>query len=225
MYITQFSNSLVLETTGPKYRADLGIAIQFGWALGYIILPGAAYLLRDFRYLQLVCTLPQLLLLLGWWFIPESPRWLLTQMKIDLAEKSLRKAAITNGYKPQNLDSKINKLLLKFREDEEQQKDLKKVTLWDLWKSKNMRRKTALLYFTWFVNTFVYYGLSLNTGNLGGNPYLNFLVAGAVEFPAYALTMYLLRTYGRRKPISAALLGGGLGCLMTLFFQDKGSFS
>lgn len=125
---------------------------------------------------------------------------------------------ISNGHKPNNLDSKLKKLLLRFTYDEEKQAEMKKISLWDLWKDPSMRKKTACLYFTWFVNTFVYYGLSLNTNNLGGNPFLNFLVAGAVEFPAYALTMFLLRRFGRRKPLAAVLLGGGIGCLMTLFF-------
>lgn len=43
-----------------------------------------------------------------------------------------------------------------------------------------------------FVNSGVYYGLSLNTSNLGGNDYLNFLISGAVEIPAYAFLLFSL---------------------------------
>ena len=31
----------------------------------------------------------------------------------------------------------------------------------------------------------VYYGLSLNSSELGGDDYINFLLSGAVEMPAY----------------------------------------
>ncbi|CAG2117590.1 unnamed protein product, partial [Medioppia subpectinata] len=72
-----------------------------------------------------------------------------------------------------------------------------------------------------FVNAFIYYGLSLNTNNLGGNPFINFLLAGAVEFPAYALCIYLLKRYGRRWPLSAAMFGAGLGCLATIPFMTS----
>ncbi|CAG2173306.1 unnamed protein product, partial [Oppiella nova] len=76
---------------------------------------------------------------------------------------------------------------------------------------------TAIL----FVNAFIYYGLSLNTNNLGGNPFINFLMAGAVEFPAYALCIYLLKKYGRRLPLTAAMLGGGIACLLTIPFMTS----
>ena len=81
-----------------------------------------------------------------------------------------------------------------------------------------------MLCFDRFVNAFIYYGLSLNTNNLGGNPFINFLLAGAVEFPAYALCIYLLKKFGRRLPLCVAMLGGGLACLLTIPFTDgKGS--
>ena len=46
---------------------------------------------------------------------------------------------------------------------------------------------------------FEYYGFSLSAGNLGGNTFINFLIMGAVEFPAYFLSMYLLKRFGRRN--------------------------
>ena len=48
-----------------------------------------------------------------------------------------------------------------------------------------------------FTNSMIYYGLTLNTSNLGGNPYLNCFIAGAVEIPAYiiAQVMHILFIY------------------------------
>lgn len=66
-------------------------------------------------------------------------------------------------------------------------KNVMKSSLLDLLKQPKLRPRTCCIYLTWFVTAFVYYGLSLNTNNLGGNPYYNFLVSGAVEFPAYVL--------------------------------------
>lgn len=83
----------------------------------------------------------------------------------------IEKGAIINGYEPSDLETKIKQLSNKFAAESEEQKVFARVTLWDLWKSAKMRRKTIFLYFTWFVNTFVYYGLSLNTNNLGGNAF------------------------------------------------------
>ncbi len=62
----------------------------------------------------------------------------------------------------------------------------------------------------------VYYGLSLNTSNLGGNDYLNFLVAGAVEMPAYALSHICILYIGRRIPLCTSFVVGGVSLLLTL---------
>jgi len=39
----------------------------------------------------------------------------------------------------------------------------------------------------------IYYGLSLSTSSLGGDKYINFFLSGAVEAPAYALTVVVLQ--------------------------------
>ncbi len=39
----------------------------------------------------------------------------------------------------------------------------------------------------------MYYGLSLNTGNLAGDPYMNFFYSGLVEIPAYTISAVVLQ--------------------------------
>lgn len=67
------------------------------------------------------------------------------------------------------------------------------------------------------VVSMTYYGLSLNTGNLGGDFYVNFLISGVVEFPAYTLCLLLLDRWGRKKCHCSAMLLGGIACLCTIF--------
>ena len=62
----------------------------------------------------------------------------------------------------------------------------------------------------------VYYGLSLNTSNLGGDPYVNFAIAGAVEIPANLLCMLILQFFGRRIPLCVSLVLAGVSLLLTL---------
>ena len=63
----------------------------------------------------------------------------------------------------------------------------------------------------------VYYGLSLNTGNLGGDFYLNFTISGLVEFPAYTLCLLLLDRMGRKWLHCTSMVLGGLACISTVF--------
>ena len=65
-------------------------------------------------------------------------------------------------------------------------------------------------------NGFIYYGLSLNTSDLGGNPYINFLIAAAVEIPAYIFQIWSLGKFGRIKPYSFSMILGGVVLLLTI---------
>lgn len=212
---------IILEIVGSRYRSDLGIGYEFGWASGYILLPLFAYYVRNFRYLQLLLTIPEVFFIfLCWKYIPESPRWQLTKGRFEAASKSLKKAAAMNGVYDENIDSKLKKLKLKFQADEEETfKRNRSVNVFHLWKFPNLRKKTALLFFTWAVNGFVYYGLSFNTNSLEGDPYINFLLSGAVEIPAYALCMYALTKIGRRTSLVVCMVGAGLAFLLILPFS------
>lgn len=62
-----------------------------------------------------------------------------------------------------------------------------------------------------------YYGLSLNTGNLGGDFYMNFFLTGLVEFPAYTLAILFLDKIGRKICHMLSMVIGGGCCLATIF--------
>ena len=47
-----------------------------------------------------------------------------------------------------------------------------------------------------------------------------FLFAGAVEFPAIAVSILFLLKMGRRWPLSLTTAGAGLACLMTAVVKD-----
>lgn len=63
----------------------------------------------------------------------------------------------------------------------------------------------------------VYYGLSLNTGSLAGNPYFILFVMGVIEMPSYLVTVLMLDKAGRRFLTASLLLLGGIACLTTAF--------
>lgn len=61
-----------------------------------------------------------------------------------------------------------------------------------------------------------YYGLSLNSGSLGGNIYINFMLGGLVEFPAYTVC-FACNKLGRKPFHIGGMMIGGLACLGTVF--------
>ncbi|KPP57036.1 solute carrier family 22 member 13-like, partial [Scleropages formosus] len=85
----------------------------------------------------------------------------------------------------------------------------------DLVRTPQMRKRAIILFYIWFVNVLVYYGLSLGVSHLGVNLYLTQFVFGVVEIPARSLVMLFLPC-SRRLPQSAFLAVGGAACLLTL---------
>lgn len=62
-----------------------------------------------------------------------------------------------------------------------------------------------------------YFGLSLNTSNLSGNPFMNCFLSAAAEVPAYIVSTWLLKKCPRKSLLSAFLFIGG-GVLLLIQF-------
>ena len=68
----------------------------------------------------------------------------------------------------------------------------------------------------------VFYGLSLNTGILYGDYYINFLIIVLVEFPGHALPFVMIDRLGRKRSHFIYMGVGGLACLSTIFTVNYG---
>ncbi|CAM4570427.1 unnamed protein product [Leuciscus chuanchicus] len=68
-----------------------------------------------------------------------------------------------------------------------------------------------------------YFGLSLNTANLSGDPFLNCFLFAMTEVPAYIVSTFLLKSCPRRPLLSAFLIIGG-GFLLLLPDKMAGKF-
>ena len=76
-----------------------------------------------------------------------------------------------------------------------------------------------------FCNSFVYYGLSLNTATLPGNLYVTNFLYGISEIPANLFGIYLMNKIGRKWTIVVSLLfGGGCSFLVVIFILFEGEY-
>lgn len=69
-------------------------------------------------------------------------------------------------------------------------------------------------------NTFVYYGLSLNSVAVAGNLYLNFMLVCLIEVPAGLATWMLMERVGRRASMCSSLVLTGVSCIAFLFVPN-----
>lgn len=147
--------------------------------------------------------------------LPQSARWLMANNRKDEAFALLNKAARVNGR------ALPPSLLVEKYEPEVGGKST--YTALDLVRTPKMRKHSLILFYLWFVNVLVYYGLSLGVSRLGTNLYLTQFIFGLVEFPARTLVLFLL-PISRRFCQSGFLALGGLACLFMLAVpQDQPS--
>ncbi|XP_013412424.1 organic cation transporter protein isoform X1 [Lingula anatina] len=205
---------VVMESIGVNHRMIPGIFMQAWFALGFMILPGIAYFIRDYFTLQLVISAPVGLILCYYWIADESPRWLLSQGKLKEADAIINKAAKMNGNTLTESLVFSKRFEVEYGNKSALTED-RRYTFIDLVRYPNMRKKSFNIFFNWFVNSLVYYGLSLGSGSLAGNMYLNVFLSAAVEIPGYILAAVVLDRIGRRWPLTGSLVIGGVACLIT----------
>uniref|UniRef100_A0A3Q2PE39 Solute carrier family 22 member 21 n=1 Tax=Fundulus heteroclitus TaxID=8078 RepID=A0A3Q2PE39_FUNHE len=202
--VEQISNYLVAFVLGTEILGSwvrtlfstAGVSLFF--AVGYMLLPLLAFFMRDWRQLQVGFMLAGCLSLPLFWFIPESPRWLLSQGRIEEAEVIIQNAAKINNIEPPAVIFRP----LKVRTEE-----TKAHNIFDLLRSPNIRWLSVTM---WNTMTISYYALSLNTANLHGNPFFNCFLSAVVELPAYSLSWLMFRWCSRRLSLCSLLFAGGL---------------
>ncbi|CAD5114786.1 DgyrCDS3828 [Dimorphilus gyrociliatus] len=205
----------VMELIGPIYRESAGILYQFFFSIGFMILPGIAYFIRQVERLQLTLSLsilPSFLLLL---ILPESPRWLFSKGRFEESKKLLEKVARINNKTLPDLDLKA--IYENERADNPEKANEKSVTLSDMLKSRQVALELFICSIAWFTNSLVYYGLSLNTGTLSGSIFLNTFLSGIVEIPAHIICIFGLKYYGRVPTFSGAFLFAGVTSIANVF--------
>ncbi|XP_028907335.1 solute carrier family 22 member 4 [Ornithorhynchus anatinus] len=217
----QISNYVVAfilgtEILGKSVRiifATLGICIFF--AIGYMLLPLFAYFIRDWRMLLLALTIPGVFCVPLWWVIPESPRWLISQGRFKEAEAIIRKAAKMNNVAAPEII--FDPLELQELKPQGHQKGY----FLDLFRTRNIATITVMSLLLWMLTSVGYFGLSLDTPNLHGDPYLNCFLSAMIEVPAYVIAWLLLRALPRRYIIAGTLfMGGSVLLLVQLVPKD-----
>ncbi|XP_069561881.1 organic cation transporter protein isoform X2 [Brachyistius frenatus] len=209
-------NAFVLGTewTGSKQRMLAGIITDYFFGFGYILLAGVAYLIRDWRKLQLAISAPGFLFICYIWVLPKSARWLMANDRKEEAWELIRKAARMNE-KPLTEDLPMCQVY----KTEEKTVLKKNHSFFDLVRTPKMRKQSLIVFYLWFVNVLVYYGLSLNISDFGMNIYLTQLIFGLVEMPARTITLFTLN-HSRKISQLAFLAVGGTACLLTIFIPS-----
>ncbi|XP_063840218.1 solute carrier family 22 member 20-like [Scylla paramamosain] len=229
---------IMMEWTATSTRSSFGSLTVMAWAVGCMMVPGIAYIIRPWRYLQAAFVLPYVIFLLGWRFLPESPRWMLLHGRYEDVENTLARIAATNHSKvpPKGvLRAALTRISQQMQGELGQGKASgggehsigKKVVgalrhVLSPYSNPQRARRMCVLIVLWFSASSAYYGLSLNATNISADPYLYNFLHGVFEVPAYLILWLLVARAGRRPSISGLFLFCALciainGALMFVF--------
>nr|XP_039252736.1 solute carrier family 22 member 15-like [Styela clava] len=151
-------------------------------------------------------------------FIPRSPRWLLTNGHDDEAKKTISRYA--KSKKVELNDDDWDLVVKTEMENIRASAGEKKYFLTDLYRPPLMRIVSLNVIYIWFVVSMVFYGLTLNVGTLVGDPYVNAAINGFVEIIGYLLFLASARFLGMRLTSSLSYFLGGVCCLTTMLLVE-----
>ncbi|KAH3846054.1 hypothetical protein DPMN_088347 [Dreissena polymorpha] len=249
MAIALIAYVMVTELFTATKRTRPSVGINIFWSFGIVTLALFGYLVRNWRHLQLLISLPNFLTILFIWFLPESMHWLVTNGRWKSLQRTVEAAARANGVAvPQDV---IEELQKRYQQEKRIQassmgtgnsehsfqmevvagKDRietkvvkmepKPVVILDLFRTPKIRKYTIVMFYLWFVISLAYFGILFSTPTLHGDMFLNLAISGAVEIPACLVCMRVLERTGRRKPLVCFLLLCGVMNIIPVFIPTE----
>ncbi|XP_033228198.1 organic cation transporter protein-like [Belonocnema kinseyi] len=204
--ILNSSYTILIEVAAKKNRQWMGIAYNCGYPIGTIIVTGVAYCSSHWRHVQLACTVPALILIFFIWFLPESPRWLVSKEHRDEARDIIEKPygkIIQDNTRISIIT--LESLIMESNNSESEGKKKLNLfykyfkSLWLLYSHCELRKRAAIIYVLLFVASVSNYSLALNGRNFSLDSYLYIFLLGLTKIPSCVLPIPLLMVMGRRN--------------------------
>lgn len=202
----------LLEMFAPNKRTVAGAIDNVFWGFGVVLLAPIAYIFKGWRLFSIIVSLPCFLAIPLWFFLYESPRWLLSRDRKDDAVEVLKKIEKFNKVTlPEGALANLTAT------EEGESKTGEKITFLNVFLKARLLINSLVMFYAWLVNSMVYYGLSLSSSYLVGDKYLNFFFLALVEVPAYLVIWPTMMYWGRRPTMVLFLAVAGVFSIITAF--------
>lgn len=213
--------SLGAEIFASSVRGRYLSIIASFWMVGAIFVGAAAWIMlgddahgnrfmpyTNWRWFAAVCSLPALsAFLLTYFFLPESPRFLIGQMKFDEAAIVLNRLSSLQTYSAELKNAFLKSIVsdeVIYEETEIEIESTKSSIIPVIFSDKKFFKITITLMVIWFTLSFGSYGIStwINTlfEDIGeSNPYEDSFIFAAANLPGNMVSILLVDKYGRKN--------------------------
>ena len=213
---------MLAEFCSTKRRAKNLLMLNYFWALGSSSVPVVAKFTigKDYGYWRLfvlasgvpcVCSA-----VMGYYYAPESPRWLCEKGFYDEAKNVVAKAEEVNGVSLPVVKSQTSFVSAISEADRHKEEGGRKTWASSYVKllSKDYRITTLKLWVVWFCKSFTYYGMVLVTTKIFESDdedfnYDKVLISASSEVIATTMLIFLSGRYGRTSIAQYSYVLGG----------------
>ncbi|KAK4883414.1 hypothetical protein RN001_006733 [Aquatica leii] len=210
---------LGVELVGPKKRVLVGLLVSISYEVGGILEGGLAWYVQSWRTLIRILYAFHLIVILYYWLIPESVRWLLSKKRFSEAQDILHNVAIVNGKQI----SKENLKKLEFCKSNPE--NIKTNTVTELFSSLSLILTLIDCSICWICCIFLYIGLTINSVILTENTYFNFMMTIFAEVPGSIAAYLIVDKLGRKLSLTFGFLLSGVFCIISIFLSADNSYS
>lgn len=203
MYISEISPSRVRGALVTLNQLMITIGILVSYITDYLLSNDTNP--ASWRWMFLVGFIPSLILLIGMFFLPETPRWLISKQRWEEGKKILLRVE-----DPDVVEQTLADLQKEIQISSENTSGLKEI--FKPWLRAPLIITVGIFFFQQFsgVNTIIYYspiifkmaGIVSNTKSI-----IPAIIIGAVNVLACLLSVFLLDKAGRRKLYFVGILG------------------
>lgn len=217
---------LVMEYTVSSKRTLVAFTWGVSWTVLATLYPWYAYWISDWRGLVISTAALDGVLLVVFWWAPESSSWLLSVGKKKEALALLLRIAKFNGKVLG--EERLEHLINKDSEKGLQSKDGLGTNRRGFWRTTfalvatpRIRKHTLIILPVWFMITLCAYVGSLQLGRLGLDVYAVYSVTSAFELPMNIFCILALDRLGRRWPNVAFMFVGGVISIIMAIEQTE----
>lgn len=215
IYELNFTNN-TCNFSAKSLRPAMGTIYQLPFHLGFASLGLIGYFIRRWDWIQLSVSVPQIILLSYWCFLPESPRWLLIMKKKELVVSLLETAAKCNKRPVETIREAVEICAAETTE-----RAFKKGgNFVDLFRTYRMRVKSLAMMWNWFAVGAGFFGVAQFMGEVG-NTFINISCAGLIQLPGNLICIYSLIYVGRKWSMIGSFIICFIPCIIIACLSEN----